>query len=441
MKMRFLKKKAQIIAVVAAFVACTVCSGMVPNVFMKNRIKEEPQKDISADISDDAVASGQAQTTTVGENEIEPTFTADAAKEEEPTFTAEAEDESEAAFTEEPGNEDAVEPADDAADEESEEPEEPAVTADFVIANVDTALNVRSGPSTDDDVVGKLYRGARAEILERGDEWTYIASGNVTGYASNDWLMFDEEAIEGLEIFGIKKATVTADALRVRREPSTSANILDLYEKGDELPLSDEVDAPDGWIAVDYSDKTIGYCSADYVKVSIEYDEALTLEEEAAIMEAKRLEEERIARDEAMAKALIDARRESVETANRDPIVLTEEEAYMMAACVHMEAGNQSYEGKLAVANVILNRLLDGYWGNTVKKVIYAKGQFTGVASGLLEKYMEIGPNEGCIKATADALAGINNIGKYMYFCTNRTAKYATYKSYVIIGDHTFYRR
>ncbi len=359
------------------------------------------------------------------------------------------EEESEEQSSEKPHEEEIPEepaevPVEEETPEEPEEPakpEEPAHTVDFIIANVDTALNIRSGPSTDDEIVGKLYRGGRATILERGSEWTKITSGNVTGYASNEWMMFDEEAEKGLEIFGIKKATVTADALRVRREPNTDSGILDLYELGDELPLSNEVDAPEGWIAVDYSDKTIGYVSSDYVRVTIEYEEALTLEEEAAILEAKRLEEEKAEREEAMRKALNDAKKEKPETKNRKAIKVSDEDAYLIAACVHMEAGNQPYEGKLAVANVIINRMLDGYWGSSASDVIYARGQFTGAASGLLDKYLASGPNAGCIKATSEALAGNNNIGSYMYFCSNRAANYGSYKSYVIIGDHTFYKR
>ena len=376
--------------------------------------------------------------TTVEENAAEtPEKPSDETEEDIETIAEEPSEEEQGEDVKE-GSE---EPSEQEETEAEPEPEPEKHTVDFIIANVDTALNIRSGPSTDDEIVGKLYRGGRATILERGDEWTKITSGNVTGYASNEWMMFDEEAEKGLEIFGIRKATVTADALRVRREPSTDAGILDLYELGDVLPLSEEVDAPEGWIAVDYSDKTIGYVSADFVDVTIEYEEALTLEEEAAILEAKRLEEERAAREKAMKDALNNAKKDTVGVTNRDPISISEEDAYLIAACVHMEAGNQPYEGKLAVANVIINRMLDGHWGKSASSVIYARGQFTGAGSGLLDKYLQQGPNEGCIKATSEAISGKNNIGSYMYFCANRAANYSSYKSYVIIGGHTFYKR
>ena len=40
------------------------------------------------------------------------------------------------------------------------------------MANVDGALNVRSAASADSDVVGKLYKGSLAEVVEQGTEWT-----------------------------------------------------------------------------------------------------------------------------------------------------------------------------------------------------------------------------------------------------------------------------
>ena len=49
----------------------------------------------------------------------------------------------------------------------------------------------------------------------------------------------------------------------------------------------------------------------------------------------------------------------------------------MLARLVYLEAGGISLEAQKAVASVVINRLNNGYWGNTLKSVIYAKYQFT----------------------------------------------------------------
>lgn len=56
---------------------------------------------------------------------------------------------------------------------------------------------------------------------------------------------------------------------------------------------------------------------------------------------------------------------------------LTTEEQHMLATLIFLEGGNQSYECQKAIGSVILNRVDSGYWGDTLKEVIYAKNQFT----------------------------------------------------------------
>lgn len=60
----------------------------------------------------------------------------------------------------------------------------------------------------------------------------------------------------------------------------------------------------------------------------------------------------------------------------------TEENVEKLARLIHCEAGGQTEDGKLAVATVVVNRLFDGYWGDTVDSVIEAPGQFQPVSSG-----------------------------------------------------------
>ena len=112
-----------------------------------------------------------------------------------------------------------------------------------------------------------------------------------------------------------------------------------------------------------------------------------------------------------------------------------------MAACVAMEAGDDSYEDQLAVASCIVNRVKSEKWGKTISDVIYADGQFPGASSGLLDKYLAKGPSKSCIKAAKDALSGSNNIGDYLYFKSAKHASTGSYSSYKIVGGNCFYKK
>ncbi len=325
-----------------------------------------------------------------------------------------------------------------AADAKETEKAKEKTTVDYVIANVDTSLNIRKKPSTEAEIVGKLYRGAKATIVKRGKNWTKIKSGTVKGYVASEYLMFDEEAKKGVEIFGTKIATVQTETLRIRKKPGTDAPVLDLVAEGERLVVADTKDTKnsDEWVAIDYSEKEVGYVAAEYVSLSVELEEAISIEEEQRLLEEKRREEE-------AAQAAKNGGNSggAVTTTARGGVSVSADDAYLMAAVVYMEAGNQSYAGQLAVANVIINRLLSGKWGNSIYSVVYAPGQFSGAGSGLLQRYLNQGPSSSCVNAVADALAGNNNIGSYMFFCTNRVANYSSYSRYTIIGDHCFYQR
>lgn len=89
----------------------------------------------------------------------------------------------------------------------------------------------------------------------------------------------------------------------------------------------------------------------------------------------------------------------------------------LMASIIYCEAGNQSYEGQVAVGAVIMNRVRSGQFPNTVEGVIYQAGQFGPVSTGWLDKVRSTGGyTDSAMQAAADALAGANPIGNCLYF-------------------------
>ncbi len=107
---------------------------------------------------------------------------------------------------------------------------------------------------------------------------------------------------------------------------------------------------------------------------------------------------------------------------------------YLAAIC-QIEAG-YNYEGCLAVANVVLNRVNAGF-GSSIYDVIYAPYQF---ATGWMDYYLENGTGSAAYEAAAAALAGSNNIGGYLYFNGTTWLNPDTLDCpYVVIGGNVFY--
>jgi len=105
----------------------------------------------------------------------------------------------------------------------------------------------------------------------------------------------------------------------------------------------------------------------------------------------------------------------------------------LLAAIIHCEAGNQCYEGKLAVGAVVCNRVRSGSYPNNIHDVVYQRGQFGPASSGSLAKALQNGVSDSCRQAAAEALGGATNVGGACHF------RRAGGREGVIIGDHVFY--
>lgn len=136
-------------------------------------------------------------------------------------------------------------------------------------------LNVRKGPSTSDEIVGKMTNHAACEILSTDGEWTEISSGNVTGFVNNAFLITGDEALDLAKQIVQTVATVHTDTLRVREEPNTESAILSLVGDGEDLVVTEELG---DWVKVEVDDHE-GYVAAEFVDVSLKLPAAMTLTE------------------------------------------------------------------------------------------------------------------------------------------------------------------
>ena len=78
----------------------------------------------------------------------------------------------------------------------------------------------------------------------------------------------------------------------------------------------------------------------------------------------------------------------------------------LFAAILECEAGSSGYDGLLAVATVIMNRVESPRYPNTLKGVIYQSGQFSPTWNGSLNRVLERGPSSLCYQVARDALNG-----------------------------------
>ncbi|MCC3371810.1 spore cortex-lytic enzyme [Cohnella sp. REN36] len=118
---------------------------------------------------------------------------------------------------------------------------------------------------------------------------------------------------------------------------------------------------------------------------------------------------------------------------------ISDKDLKLMANAVYGESRGEPYEGQVAVAAVILNRVRASEFPNTVSGVIFQPGAFTAVADGQI--YLT--PNEKAAKAVKDALSGWDPSDGCLYYFNPETATSKWIWSrpqYKTIGKHIFCR-
>ena len=167
------------------------------------------------------------------------------------------------------------------------ETKEVKVESNQVVANIESYLNIRSEADEESEVVGKFYNGNVGTIVEKGDDWSLVSSGNAYGYVKNDYLLFGSDAESYIENNCDQVAKVTAETLNIRAEESTDSEVVDLKDEGESLTILGQ---ENGWYKVAVTDDQSGYVSSDFVYVDYVYEPAVTVEEEKAAEEARQAE-------------------------------------------------------------------------------------------------------------------------------------------------------
>ena len=344
---------------------------------------------------------------------------------------------------------------------------EPVQQSEFenkVVASTEGTLNIRFSADTESELVGQMDKGAVGDIVAVEGEWTKIKSGDVEGYVKTEFVLSGEEAEtfvqENADLLGV----IVDEGVRIRTDASTEAEVVNMIPKDTKVDVLETTDewvkislegveftpaiAADGTVVEDSTEVTAteGYISADFIEVEPELDyaksaEEIKAEQEAAAAAAKAAEEAKAAetakkttttKSNTTSKKTNSSGSTTVATTQTSATPADVSDAYLLACLVNAEANGDSYEGQLAVANVVLNRVRAG-WGS-ISSVIYAKGQFS-VVNSTMPNYLNNGPSAVSQQAANDAIAGTNNVGSCLYFKPSVPST----SNYTKIGAHYFY--
>lgn len=280
----------------------------------------------------DSLSAGFSATDTYEDTEDTTEESSEESSEESQTETVEEE-------TSEDTEEETTE---EATEEETTEvvTEEEQDFRGLVIAQVNNYVNVRSIPSEDGEIVGKLYDKSVGEFEEEVNGWYKITSGNCTGYVKAEYCVTGDEAQALAKQVGTTYAVVNTTTLKVRQEASTESAVLGLVPIEEELVVVEELD---GWVKVAIEEGD-GYVSREYVNLRTDFVHAESKAEEEA-----RLAEEAKEREEARAAAVATEATRAAQAAEQTVQKQAQTEAVIEAAQATAASSAGSEMGKSVI--------------------------------------------------------------------------------------------
>lgn len=194
-------------------------------------------------------------------------------------------------------------------------------------------------------------------------------------------------------------------------EIASFAQLLQDSEKTDEIVMENEYQEA-GLLTIEELDKKI----AEQKQAEKEAEEKALQEKKEAEEKAQReLEEVQKKEAERIAAEQAEAQRKAEEEAA--VAQLQEADKELLASIIFCEAGNQPYEGQVAVGAVIMNRVKSAVYPNSISEVVYQSGQFGPAMTGWLDSVRySAGYTPSAMQAAIDALSGSNPIGDCLYF-------------------------
>ena len=309
-----------------------------------------------------------------------------------------------------------------------------AMASGIGVIDAKDMLDIHAEANRASAVVGQVMDDGHVAILAKYNDWVQIQAGEIAGWVPAENLVETEISNE--------EAVAANEQVIAERTGATASE--------DEFFAEEEVQ----------QDETAALQAEASEAVQNEIEEVQTAEEAArleaeaqakAAEEAARLEAEAQAKAaekaarlaaEAQAKAAAEeaariaaeAQQAALAAQAAQTAAISAEELKLLANIIYCEAGSESYVGKVAVGNVIMNRVKSASQPNTITEVVYAKGQFSPVRNGSLQRALSSDKADAaCYQAAIEALAGAQPVGGKLFFRRNNG------RSGQVIGHHVFY--
>ena len=247
------------------------------------------------------------------------------------------------------------------ADEmESTEEEVKSKYENIGISIAEPYVNIRKKAGEDSEIIGKLYKGSKCDIIKDKGDWVKIESGNAKGYIKAEFLARGFDAEKLIDEYGTKVAVVNTETLNVRFEDSTESRIATQIPMGEKLLV---LQKKGDWYEVSVNDgdeeSLTGWVAAEFVNVKIQWKHAITVKEEKAEEERKAAAEAALAAQQ-QALAAERARQTSRSFQNVERVVEKPKAEIKVSTSAEGSAKGQT------IANFALNFVGNPYvWGGT----------------------------------------------------------------------------
>lgn len=211
------------------------------------------------------------------------------------------------------------------------------------------------------------------------------------------------EEVNGLKVYA------TA-AVNVRKGADTSYDKLGTLAPDTEVKVTGKTS--DGWYRIKYGDQE-GYVCADF----------FTTDKPAAATTAATTKAAKKTTTTTTAAKKAETTTTAAPQSNSGTISYTDEEYEMLCYVLQGEVGNCSEASKIAVANVVINRVKSGRFGNSIKAVLTAPNQFTAI-NGYYNRSKT--PSQNTRDCALRALNGEDNSNGATYYYAPRYCGGAT---------------
>ena len=309
-----------------------------------------------------------------------------------------------------------------------------AMASGIGVIDAKDMLDIHAEANRASAVVGQVMEDGHVAILAKYNDWVQIQAGEIAGWVPAENLVeteiSNEEAVAANEQVIAERTGATASEDEFFAEEEVQQDETAALQAEASKAAQNEIEE------VQAAEEAARIEAEAQAKAAAE--EAARLEAEAqakAAEEAARIEAEAQAKAaEEAARIAAEAQQAALAAQAAQTAAISAEELKLLANIIYCEAGSESYVGKVAVGNVVMNRVKSASQPNTITEVVYAKGQFSPVRNGSLQRALSSDKADAaCYQAAIEALAGAQPVGGKLFFRRNNG------RSGQVIGHHVFY--